>query len=249
MSHFLKTLIPEEGISVEAQRSASKVSRKINSEALHRYALFERPILCRGKDGRTYDYIDENGQHVSHFVSQYSPLINDSIEPEIKVLVRLLHSMGYLTVGSCQGHDDSKFRWVMMAFTREQELKEFVKLIDSFRLPISWYENFLNFKEKPRKVEDDSSQLNFTWDQKIDSNRSIEQFKAQGYTEAELTRYLNIMFNRQEKKYFLIKMVICSKMGNKGLWEEFKWKRLYKKRNAVTEQLIHHLSERQRSIT
>lgn len=238
MSHYLKNLIPEQAAVTESSKASQGRTSEIQSEALHRYALFNSPIKLRGKDGRTYDYQDENGKFVSHFISQYSPLIADNLEPGVKLLVRSLHAYGYLTLGSCQGHEDSQFRWVTMVFTQPDDMIAFKNLINSFNLPVSWFENFLNFREKPRIHEDDSFQLNFTWDQKTDSHRSIENLARQGYTEDELTRYLNIMYSRNETKYYLTKMVVASKLGEKTMWETLKWKLIYRKREEITEKLV-----------
>lgn len=243
MSHYLKNLLPTEERVTEAKRSAKKKTVRMNIELMHRYALFEKPIRCRGADGRTYDYQDENGKYVSHFISQDSPLLIDNLEPGVAMLVRVLHSKGYLTMGSCQGHEDSKFRWVIMVFPEDDQLKKFQEMVNSFRLPITWYNNFLNFKEKPRQPDLDGHQLSFTWDQAEVQNRSLENLGRQGYTEEELTRYLNIMFSRKQRKYHLVKMVVCSKMGNKSFFEKLKWKRLYNKREKVTDKLVQALLE------
>lgn len=244
MSHYLKNFVPTEERVSEVRKTSKRKSVRQNIEALHRFSLFNQPIRCRGTDGRTYDYIDENGKHVSHFISQFSPLINDNLEPEISLLVRVLHSKGYLTLGSCQGHSDSKYRWITVVFPEAEQMKTFQAMIDSFELPITWYDNFLNFREAP-KQQDGGFQLAFTWDQFSEKERSLNKLRKQGYSEAELTKYLNIMYSRNHQKYHLVKMVICSKLGNLGLLEKLKWNLMYRKRNLVTEQLVSkiHLSE------
>lgn len=242
MSHFLKTLVPDEAIVVETSQTKRVAARK-NMEELHRYSLFEKPIKFRGKDGRTYDYVDENGRYISHFISQHSPLINDNLEPGVAVLVRLLHLKGYLTMGSCQGHEDSPFRWVSLAFPEKEQLESFQKLVDELKLPITWYDNFLNFREKKKKLDDDSYQLAFTWNQYNVNARSLESLRDQGYSEEELTKYLNIMYSRDHQKYHLIKMVIASKMGDKSFFEKLRWKRWYQKRDEITEKLVAALDQ------
>lgn len=242
MSHYLKDLMPLESTIAEASSSKIKRVKRAENEELHRYALFEKPIKMRGPDGRTYDYRDEDGEYVSHFISQYSPLITDNIEPGVKLLVRMLHGHWYLTMGSCQGHEDSQFRWVSMVFTKPEELSNFKKLVDGFKLPITWYDNFVNFRGNPVKNEPDSFHLSLTWDQKqVSSNRSIKNKKLQGYTEEDLTKYLNVMYSRNETKYYLTKMVIASKMGKKSIFEKLKWRLAYRNRDSITENLLNKI--------
>lgn len=242
MSHFLKNLIPDEAIVVETSQSKQIEARK-NMEELHRYSLFEKHIKFRGADGRTFDYVDEKGKYISHYVSQFSSIINDNLEPGVAVLVRLLHLKGYLTMGSCQGHEDSPFRWVSLAFPERSQLDDFMKMVDKFELPITWYENFLNFREKNKTFDDNSYQVSFTWNQYNPISRSLESLREQGYSEDELTIYLNIMYSRDHKKYHLVKMVIASKMGDKSFFDSWKWKRMYKKREEVTENLVEALDQ------
>lgn len=242
MSHFLKSLIPDEAIVIETSQSKQIEARK-NMEELHRYSLFEKHIKFRGEDGRTFDYVDEKGRFISHYVSQFSSIINDNLEPGVALLVRLLHLKGYLTMGSCQGHEDSPFRWVTVVFPEREQLEDFRTMVDKFQLPVTWYENFLNFREKNKIPDDEGHQISFTWNQYNPNSRSLESLREQGYSEDELTKYLNIMYAREHKKYHLVKMVIASKMGDKSFFESWRWKRLYKKRDEVTEKLIAALND------
>jgi hypothetical protein len=236
-------IIPEQSIVTETRKRTKSTitSSRPRNEELHRRSMFETPIKCRGKDGRTYDYIDEDGKYISHYVSQFSPLIDNSVEPEVLVLVRTLHSLGYLTMGSCQGHANSRFRWVTMVFTHQLDLENFKQMVDEFGLPVTWYDNFLNFRDKP-KVEDDGLQISLTWDQKPDARgRSLGSLRRQGYTEDELTKYLNVMYEREESKYYLTKMVISSKIGESNPLKKLYWSWKYRERNKVTEELVDRL--------
>lgn len=54
-------------------------------EEMHRWALFNLGNTKSGEDGRTYVYIYKEGRYVSRFVSQYSKIIVDNIEPQIRL--------------------------------------------------------------------------------------------------------------------------------------------------------------------
>ena len=106
------------------QQQESNEPQLNSAEDGHRYAMF-----VKGNDhlinGRTYCFQDEDGNYVSTFVSQYSDIIEQNLEPRVKEGVLALHAKGYLTFTSCQGHDDSKHRYIGVVFNNKEQKKEF----------------------------------------------------------------------------------------------------------------------------
>lgn len=155
-------------------------------EALQ-WQLFHQGNPLRGHDGRTY-YEYRDGKYLSHFVSQYSSIIYDNVEPGVRDLVRALHDKGYLTFGSCQSHSRTERRWVGLAFWSEQSRDSFVNVIRSADLPV----HFQYETEQERGIK-----LNLKFDQ---------------------TRYWNIMFCRRYDRYYPIWMLICGLPFEEETW-------------------------------
>jgi hypothetical protein len=204
-----------------------------------RHQLFHGTISQRGKDGRTYNYIDSNGEYVSSFLSPYNPQLLDNVEPLIRPLIAVLINKGYLTAGSCQGHpEDYKFdRWVTVAFISQEERKKFIDTVDSFGLPVYWYFNFLNFKESPKLLE---TRDGYTMSVNIldivpgtvDAQQKIK------YSRKDLTEYWNIMFSRNYSEYYAVKMCICSCPGDIGFYTKIKTCLQWPFRNYYTKKLV-----------
>jgi hypothetical protein len=100
-----------------------------NEEEGLRWQFFNIGNPYLSEDGRTYNAIDKNGRYISNFVSQYSPIIENNIEPKIKNLVRSFHKKGYLTVGSCQAHSLKERRWISFVFDSDESRTQFVNKI------------------------------------------------------------------------------------------------------------------------
>lgn len=202
--------------------------------------MFFGSISKRGLDGRTYNYIDKNGEYVSSFLSPYNSNILDNIEPKIKNLISVLLNKGYLTAGSCQGHtvgkDKSLTRWVMISFISIEERDQFIKQVDSFNLPIYWYFNFLNTKKNPKKKETREGKVmsinfkNYTY-------KSIDEARYSGYTDDDLTAYWNIMFARKYTQYYPVMMCICSCPGDLSFFDKIKIFLFWPLRNYYTTKL------------
>lgn len=207
-----------------------------------RRQLFSGIISQRGKDGRTYNYIDSNGEYVSSFLSPYNPLILDNVEPLVRPLIAVLINKGYLTAGSCQGHpDDLKFdRWVSVAFISQAERKKFMDAVDDFGLPIYWYFNFLNFKESPKSPETrDGYTMSVNMQDSVPGTIHAQQ--AIQYTKKDLTEYWNIMFSRNYSEYWAVKMCICSCPGDISFYTKIKIGLQWPFRNYYTHKLVSKL--------
>jgi hypothetical protein len=200
--------------------------------------LFFGSIKYRGNDGRTYNYIDKNGEHVSSFLSPYNSKILDNVEPKIKNLVKILINKGYLTASSCQGHpyDDIHIRYITIAFINEEEKINFISKINSFKLPIYWYENFLNFKENPKKPENREG-MTMAINMKDVNFTSIESLRESGYSKKDLIDFWNIMFSRNYDEYHAVSMFICSCPGDISWIERFKIKFQWPLRDYYTKKI------------
>jgi hypothetical protein len=200
--------------------------------------FYQGEILLRGINGRTYNYIDDNGEYISSFLSPYNPKILDNVEPGVKSVIEVLLNKGYLTWGSCQGHpeDDMFCRWIGLAFISEEERNKFVNSIDKIKLPIYWYNNFLNFVDNPKKKEvRDGITLSINLlDKKY---KNISEQRLIGYDNDDLTEYWNLQFSRSYQSYYPIMMCICSIPGDTTLWNRIKNAVQWPFRNYYTNQL------------
>ena len=204
-----------------------------------RHQLFYGTISQRGKDGRTYNYIDSNGEYVSSFLSPYNPQLLDNVEPLIRPLIAVLINKGYLTAGSYQGHpEDYKFdRWVTVAFISQEERKKFIDTVDSFGLPVYWYFNFLNFKESPKLLE---TRDGYTMSVNILDivPGTVDAQQKLKYSRKDLTEYWNIMFSRNYSEYWAVKMCICSCLGDISFYNKIKIGLQWPFRNYYTNKLV-----------
>jgi hypothetical protein len=227
--------------SAPAFKEASAIQKEhIEFEDKLRREMFFGSISKRGPDGRTYNYIDENGEYVSSFLSPYNKNILDNVEPEIKNLISILLSKGYLTAGSCQGHTTGKekslSRWVMISFISQEERDQFISQINRFKLPVFWYFNFLNTVENPKLKETregKSLSINF----KDIQHKSIDEARCYRYTNKDLTDYWNIMFARKYAEYYPVMMCICSCPGDISIFEKIKTFIFWPFRNYYTAKL------------
>lgn len=204
--------------------------------------LFTGKIDKRGPDGRTYNFIDSNGNYNSSFLSPYNKKILENVEPGVKDLISILIKRGYLTAGSCQGHPNDKIhktfdRWIMIAFISEEERSQFIDKINSYKLPVFWYFNFLNTIEYPKKDEQrEGMTLHINMQDKI--YRSIDDQRQQEYTIQDLTDYWNIMFGRNYQKYYPVMMCICSCPGDISLVDKIKIFLTWPLREYYTKKLV-----------
>lgn len=185
------------GISLKQQQHFSSL------EDLHKWALFNLGNTQKGPDGRTYVFINSDGQYVSRFVSQFSDLINDNIEPKIHAVIEALHKKGYLTFGSCQGHpgEIDWRRWFGVCFASAESREQFIQNLKSFQLPLTYWKDIAT----PSKKEGSGLRLKLTYRQKNNDEGS--------HTPEEITKYWNIMFCRNYTQYYPLAVGICSDLS------------------------------------
>jgi hypothetical protein len=219
--------------------SATQQQTHIEFEDKLRNQLFYGVIKNRGKDGRTYNYVDNNGEYVSSFLSPYNYRILDNVEPHVKTLVGTLINKGYLTASSCQGHpeDDVLNRWVIIAFISEEERTNFIDIVNSFNLPVYWYFNFLDFQEEP-KLPENRDGYTISVNMKDVTYKSIEDLRNSKYSKKDLTDFWNIMFSRNYNEYFPVQMCICSCPGDITLRKRIKTFLQWPFRDFYTRRLV-----------
>lgn len=190
----------------------------------HRYAMFEQgnKYLI---NGRTYIFVDDLGQHVSSFVSQYSKIIDKNLEPGIKDAVLALHEKGYLTYTSCQGHADSKHRYIGIVFNTNQQKRSFMKAVRHLNCDIYWYDNAINSVERPCIPVpwwSDAITLHIVYDDFSFANSTIADRRDRPYTDEDLTKFWNIQMCRNYDHYESIIMTFGYPMVEKSFWERVK---------------------------
>lgn len=242
----LDNLFPKS--SIEQQyiiRAPFYTEEKINpvsAEERHRRAMFEIGNTRIGKDGRTYVSIDQNGEYQSCFVSQYSKIIENNIEPKVKNVCIELHNRNYLTFGSCQGHKDSRIRWVGLVFNNKEQKKNFIENVDSFGLKVFWYDNHIDSVERPRKKEPwyaDGIRLHIVWDQPYLEGASIDEKREFSYTDNHLTKFWNVQMCRKYEHYETVIMCIGRKIVAENWFEQLKSYINYNEKeiDSITQQL------------
>lgn len=245
---YLIGMKPEYNIQIQQeQQQVQKVDLK-TAEDMHRYAMFVKGNTETGPDGRRYTHIDEDGEYQSCFVSQYSPIIDDNLEPKIKKVCQLLHNKGYLTFGSCQGHADSLDRWVGLVFNNKEQKQKFIDEVNKFGLEVYWYDNFLNTKEEPRDPDpwysDEGGFLHIVWDAPELTDLSVDYKRNKPYTKQELTKFWNIQMCRQYDSYEAIVMWIGFKRVGDTLLDHlyhrirFNWKHVDKVTKQLEDKLL-----------
>ncbi len=189
----------------------------------HRHAMF-----VKGNDhlidGRTYCFQDEDGNYVSTFVSQYSSIIKDNLEPGVKEAVLALHKKGYLTFTSCQGHDDSKHRYIGVLFNTKQQKADFIKEMNDFDCDIYWYDNVINTVERPcHEIPwwcNGGITLHIVWDNSEIWHKAPQQRRRnRPYTDQDLTKFWNVQTCRNYQHYEAIVFSFGYPMVDKSIWQ------------------------------
>ena len=198
--------------------------QQTSQEEQVRNQLFYQGNRRKGKDGRTYNYIDDKGEYISNYVSQYSSIIHNNIEPKIRPLVLGLHDRGYLTFASCQGHKgDQKRRWVGLAFSGLDQKNLFIASINDLRLPVYFYNNHINSRQQ-RRDEDrwfqDGLQMHIPWQQT--GFEQLENIRQGTYSNDDMTKFWNIMFQRNYKEYESTIMSVGYPIVRSTAWKTFK---------------------------
>lgn len=188
----------------------------------HRYAMF-----VKGNDhlidGRTYCFEDEDGNYVSTFVSQYSDIIGKNLEPRVKDGVLALHDKGYLTFTSCQGHDDSKHRYIGVLFNTNKQKQEFVSEMNSLSCDIYWYDNVINTVERPCEEvpwwSDGGVTLHIVYDDNSYCEAPQQRRRQKPYTDLHLTKFWNIQTCRNYQHYECIVFSFGHPMAENSFWQ------------------------------
>lgn len=204
---------------------SQELQRSFSAEERHRKAMFETGNTKFGPDGRTYVSIGEDGEYQSCFVSQFSPIIDRNIEPKVKNVCLELHKKNYLTFGSCQGHSDSKVRWIGLAFNTLEQKKEFIENVNRLELEIHWYDNHINSTERPSKKEpwySDGLRLHIVWDRPFLENESITEKRNFPYSDKDLTKFWNLQMCRNYDHYESVIMVIGRKIIYNNWFDQLK---------------------------
>tara|TARA_R110001599_G_scaffold348314_2_gene575461 strand:- start:221 stop:967 length:747 start_codon:yes stop_codon:yes gene_type:complete len=229
------------------QQQESNEPQLQNAEDGHRYSMF-----VKGNDhminGRTYCYKDEDGNYVSSFVSQYSDIIEQNLEPRVRDGVRALHEKGYLTFTSCQGHDDSKHRYIGIVFNTKEQKKDFIKNIDNLHCDIHWYDNAINTAERPCKEvpwwSDGGITLHIVYDDLLYHHAPQQRRRDKPYTDLDLTKFWNIQTNRNYNHYECVVLSFGYSMVEKSIWDRiYKW--LFYKQNKVEDAYEEFLTKAQ----
>jgi hypothetical protein len=193
-------------------------------EDSHRYAMF----IAGNKfniGGRTYNFIDEHGEYISSFVSQYSKIIDKNLEPLIKQAVLSLHEKGYLTFTSCQGHQIGDHRYIGIVFNTKEQKEKFINEVDNLKCNIYWYDNVINTVERPKqKIPFWASviTLHIVFDDFTFSNSSIVDRREKPYTDQHLTKFWNIQMCRNYDHYECIIMCFGYPMIEKNIFHKIK---------------------------
>jgi hypothetical protein len=211
MRNLIPPAIVEKYVAEEPDFSL-KPQRNFNStKEVYEWAFFHLSNPYRGEDGRTYYGIAADGTYLSHYVSQYSKIIDDNLEPKIAPVVKALHARKYLTSASCQGHKRGDRRWVSVLFFSEALKEKFREDLRTCRVPIA----FDTVHPRPRDPKD--------------QNKLLE------YDEQYLTDMWNAQVCRRYEKFYHIRFTIGNTaigdvLGAYGnLWERIKFhtKRLW----------------------
>jgi hypothetical protein len=211
-------------VQYEQQYSQQDEPKLKTPEDGHRYAMFVKGNTYN-KNGRTYIFKDHLGQHVSTFVSQYSPIIEKNLEPGVKDAVLKLHEKGYLTFTSCQGHDDSKHRYIGIVFNTKEQKHKFMHQMRKLKCDIYWYDNVINTVERPCTPVpwySDAITIHIVYNDNSFANATVAERRDKPYTDEELTKFWNIQMCRNYDHYEAIVFTFGYPMVEQGLWQKIK---------------------------
>lgn len=244
---FYEYQIPYE----EAYHQESNEPMFTSPEDGHRYAMF-----VKGNDhlinGRTYCFKDEDGNYVSTFVSQYSDIIGKNLEPGIREGVLALHKRGYLTFTSCQGHDDSKHRYIGVLFNNTEQKNTFIEEMNNLECDMYWYDNIINTVERPCEEvpwwSDGGVTLHLVYDDNSYCEAPQQRRRQKPYTDTDLTKFWNIQTCRNYQHYECVLFSFGYPMVDKNIWQRMH-KLLFYNHNKVKAAYndfctkVHKLSE------
>lgn len=206
-------------------------------EDCHRYAMF-----VKGNDhlinGRTYVFKDHHGNYVSTFVSQYSDIIEKNLEPGVRDAVLKLNKNGYLTFTSCQGHDDSKHRYIGVVFNTKEQKQQFIDDVNKLNCDIHWYDNVINSVERPCNDvpwwSEGGITLHVIWDDNSFAKVPQMERREKPYTDEDLTNFWNVQMWRNYKHYEAIVFSFGYPMVEKSFWQRVHKYFFYKQSKVET---------------
>ena len=194
------------------------------AEDRHHYAMFKKGNKYNS-NGRTWIFVDEHGEHVSSFVSQYSNIIDNNLERGVKDAVLALHNKGYLTFTSCQGHSDTKYRYIGVVFSTTEQKTNFIKEVTELDCDVHWYDNSINTIERPATELPwwaDGIRLHIVYDDNSFEKSNIIDRRDKPYTDEELTKFWNIQMCRSYTHYEAVIFSFGYPLVEKSLWEKTK---------------------------
>ena len=215
-----------------------------NYEDSHRHAMFVAGNKFN-KGGRTYIFIDEHGEYVSSFVSQYSKIIDKNLEPLVKEAVLALHEKGYLTFTSCQGHKRADHRYIGVVFNTKEQKQRFIHDVNKLNCNIYWYDNVINTVERPCESVPgwaDVISLHIVYDDFTFKDSSIKDRRERPYTDEHLTKFWNIQLCRNYDHYEAIVMTFGYPMLEKNIFHKIK-KLLFFDYNRVSTSYMSFLNK------
>lgn len=238
-------------IEQEQVYSQEKPAELYTPEDCHHNAMFIEGNK-HFDNGRTYVFKDEFGKYVSTFVSQYSDIIEKNLEPGVKDAVLALQKKGYLTFTSCQGHDDSKHRYIGVVFNTKEQKGQFMKELRDLKCDTHFYDNSINTEERPCKEvpwwSDGGITLHIVYDDQTYNNVSQMERREKPYTDSDLTKFWNIQMWRNYAHYECIVFTFGYPMVENSLWQRIH-KKLFYNHYKVTSSYysflnkVHKLSE------
>ena len=206
-------------------------------EAQHRWAMFVEGNTRKCEDGRVYTEIDKNGNYISTFVSQYSDIIRENLEPGVKEAVLKLHEKGYLTFTSCQGHEGENNRYIGLLFNTKEQKQEFINNVKKLKCNVYWYDNVINSVERPAKkcpwYAKGAISIHIVWDDLSYIEKSRTERRQRAYTDLELTKFWNVLTCRSYQHYEAIILSFGYRMVERNLLE-FAWKHYFYNYNKVS---------------
>lgn len=207
-------------------------------EDQHRWAMFVEGNPKTGEDGRTYVRQDEDGNYISTFVSQYSDIIKENLEPGVRDAVLKLHEKGYLTFTSCQGHDDSKYRYIGVLFNTKEQKQEFINSVNALNCNVHWHDNVINSVERPAKPSPwyvkAAITIHVIWDDLSYLDTTRLERRKRSYTDLELTKFWNVLTCRGYQHYEAVMFSFGYRMVERSLLE-VTWKRYFYNDKKITD--------------
>lgn len=168
----------------------------------------------------------QEGYATSVSVSPYDPNFYDSIEDGIKPVVRALVAKGYLTLASCEGHSFRDDAHVYVAFGDLSKALDFSMKFEplaSIGVDTDWMSAEKYMEQEIPNAEEFK---------KIPELRKKGMSLRKKMEQHEAADCLNKLFDRQHKKWWLIKLTVVPGVDSVGYWMAF-YHHYFKKETTV----------------